>query len=121
MCNRSGWIVLLGTLAGASIAGCPLEPPTELVLGEQALPPGEYLIDGGADGLVYFDLADERGDASAWVDLTSFDGVYDGPGVYELSKQMEWSRVAEMTDARVDELLQIHDPLPAARLPDKPE
>ncbi len=109
-------IRLLG-LAGLSglmltcVAGCPLEPPSDAEM-LAAPAPGMYYVQQEGDKLVSLQVSQARAGDARWTDLPADASWYRGPGLYELSEDLNWSLWQAGGPEVLDEFLQLYDPAP---------
>ena len=114
MKHRSSQSVLATSLIGLGLlvaGGCPMVVPLvdDTMLGPE---PGTYYVDRFDDKLVYYKLAETRGEDSGWVRLNDDGAWYERPGFYELSEDHEWSWDEDAEGLTLDDFIQLHDPLP---------
>ena len=104
------WAVI-STVSVLATGGCPMVLETALPLGAE---PGVYWVEDFDEGLRYFDLGRERGEAGRWLAIED-DGFswYAGAGVHEFDSTNGWRRLDDATAAILDELIQLHDPAPS--------
>ena len=92
--------------------GCPMATP----LGDGTLlgpEPGTYYVERVDGKLLYYQLAELRGDDDRWAELSDESGWFDGPGFYRLSADFVWSPDENAEGLTLDDLIQLNDPPPA--------
>lgn len=100
----------------ALTAGCIFTSP--LAPGFNTLTPGTYYVEQRDDKLFALGLA--RSDAPTpdqtatedWLQLSDPTEWYQGPGVYVLSDDMQWTPTQQTSTATLDEVIQLNDAPP---------
>ncbi|MCK4341708.1 MAG: hypothetical protein KAY37_08305 [Phycisphaerae bacterium] len=92
------------------VAGCPVDPtqwpPAETYV-------GTYWVEYSDGELAAFELPAYRGEEGTWLTLaTDLPTWYTGPALYEVSADGSWIRLTDDEDLTLDEVIQLHDPLP---------
>ncbi len=101
----------LSGLLLASVAGCPLEPPSDAEL--LAAPvPGWYYVQQQDGKLMSLQVAQTGAGSDEWIDLPGDAPWYRGPGLYELSEDLVWSLRQAGGPEVLDEFHQLYDPAP---------
>jgi hypothetical protein len=108
MPSAAGLLVML-------LGGCPA-----LVSSEQAfpaLPPGIYFVEARSDGVYAYLPPRYRGGKSAWLPVDLTPTRFQGPGVYQVDENGQWSHISEISQTQLDALIQVHDPAPLPVVP----
>ncbi|MBU0640288.1 MAG: hypothetical protein KKB50_15585 [Planctomycetes bacterium] len=107
-------------LVVAMLTGGCLPIPEDLTLAPQepvAASPGTYWLDQQDGELFYFEFPPQRGTGGRWMLLDETVGDwFTGPGFYELSEDLSWSRDPDWDGVTLDEVMQLYDPPPAVDL-----
>lgn len=108
---------VLAALPLISTSGCLIAPGAA---GADAfgMDPGTYFVEQRSDKLFAFQLPEVRGEEGQWIEITERGLPFNGQGLYRLSNDFEWAQ--EAAGVTLDEVIQLHDPPPAAPAADTP-
>jgi len=94
------------------LGGCVMTPPVDdTMFGPEA---GSYYVDQADGKLQYFQLAQTRGEPGEWIRLHTDGEWYAGAGFYVIDERGVWSQDENAIGVTLDEVIQLHDPAPAA-------
>ena len=106
----------LGLILTTMPAGCVFAVSTNAGLTD--ISPGSYFVEQRDDKLFALSLArtDSTGADQAeignWLPVAELAGWYEGPGVYVLSDDMQWTHAQPSATATLDEVIQLNDAPP---------
>jgi hypothetical protein len=101
------------TAAALLAGGCPVQSDVQVT----TLPPGQYWVEQQAEKLVALELPAQRGDETRWTAVDEAAASwFDGPALYALSDEFQWSRDPTADGFTLDDVIQLHDPPPPVPL-----
>lgn len=106
------------TLPILLVAGCPMDmaqldasPVLADMYPDLA---GQYWVEYADGELAIFRLPQVRGDDGDWLEIAAdMPTWYTGPALYEVDDTGMWQRVTQDDSITLDEIIQLHDPVPA--------
>lgn len=100
------------------VAGCPMDmAQLDATPGLASAYPdlaGLYWVEYADDELAIFRLPAVRGDDGDWLEIAAdMPDWYTGPALYEVDAGGAWERITHDDSITLDEIIQLHDPVPA--------